>query len=40
MAFSFPTIKELIKILSIDCTSIVKRMKQVGEKILLPPFTY
>ncbi|MFK4330224.1 transcriptional regulator with PAS, ATPase and Fis domain [Bacillus sp. RC240] len=32
MAFSFPTIKELIKILSIDCTSIVKRMKQVGEK--------
>ncbi|MET7016881.1 sigma-54 interaction domain-containing protein [Bacillus mycoides] len=32
MAFSFPTIKELIKILSIDCTSIVKRMTQVGEK--------
>ena len=32
MTFSFPTIKELIKILSIDRTSIVKHMKQVGEK--------
>ncbi|PFK04202.1 sigma-54-dependent Fis family transcriptional regulator, partial [Bacillus cereus] len=32
MTFSFPTIKEFIKILSIDRTSMFKRMKQVGDK--------
>ena len=31
MTFSFPTIKEFIKILSIDRTSTIQHMKQEGE---------
>ena len=37
MTFSFPTIKEFIKILSIDRTSTIKHMKQEGENFYYLP---
>ena len=37
MTFSFPTIKEFIKILSIDRTSTIQHMKQEGKNFYYLP---
>lgn len=39
MAFSFPTIKEFLKILSIDYTYCLQHIEQINEKYYYRPST-